>query len=279
MSRKGTISVNTSDIFPIIKKWLYSEHDIFIRELVSNACDAITKRQTLARNTNEEAPEGKVSVEFNSEEKTLTIRDNGIGMTEAEVEKYIARLAFSGAEEFVKKMKETGTETKTDIIGKFGLGFYSAFMVAQKVEINTLSMAKDSVATKWTCEGETDYSFESSSQNEIGTEIKLYLNDESLDFLADHKLRTTLTRYCDFMPYSIYLLDANKSDEKVEAINETIPLWKKDPTTLSDEDYKNFFKKVYPFESEPLFWLHLNVDHPFTLQGFCIFQNSIQRNL
>jgi molecular chaperone HtpG len=271
MSRKGTISVNTSDIFPIIKKWLYSEHDIFIRELVSNACDAITKRQTLARNTNEEAPEGKVSVEFNADEKTLTIRDNGIGMTESEVEKYIARLAFSGAEEFVKKMKETGTETKTDIIGKFGLGFYSAFMVAQKVEINSLSMTKDAVATKWTCEGETDYSFEGSSKNEVGTEIKLYLNEESLDFLADNKLRTTLTRYCDFMPYSIYLIDAKKSEEKIEAINETIPLWKKDPTSLTDDDYKNFFKKLYPFESEPLFWLHLNVDHPFTLQGILYF--------
>jgi molecular chaperone HtpG len=271
MSRKGTISVNTSDIFPIIKKWLYSEHDIFVRELVSNACDAITKRQTLARNTNEEAPEGKVSVEFNADDKTLTIRDNGIGMTEAEVEKYIARLAFSGAEEFVKKMKETGTETKTDIIGKFGLGFYSAFMVAQKVEINSLSMTKDSVATKWTCEGETDYSFETSSKNDIGTEIKLYLNEESLDFLADYKLRTTLSRYCDFMPYSIYLVDAKKSEEKIEAINDTTPLWKKDPTTLTDEDYKNFFKKLYPFESEPLFWLHLNVDHPFTLQGILYF--------
>ncbi|MFZ4714170.1 MAG: molecular chaperone HtpG [Bacteriovoracaceae bacterium] len=271
MGRTGNISVNTNDILPIIKKWLYSEHDIFLRELVSNSCDAITKRQTLARTTNQEAPEGQVWVEFDSDEKTLTIRDNGLGMTEADVEKYIARLAFSGAEEFVKKMKETGTETKNDIIGKFGLGFYSAFMVAKKVEINSLSMEAGAKATKWVCEGETEYSFDDSSFDQVGTEIKLYLNDDSLDFANEGKLSTTLTRYCDFMPYSVFLSDSKKKEENPKAINETVPLWKKDPTTLTDADYKDFYQKLYPYESEPLFWLHLNVDHPFTLQGILYF--------
>ncbi len=271
MSRKGSISVNTNDIFPIIKKWLYSEHDIFLRELVSNACDAITKRQTLARTSNIEAPEGQINISFNAEEKSLTITDNGLGMSEAEVEKYIAHLAFSGAEEFVKKMKDSGVEAKNDIIGKFGLGFYSAFMVAKKVEVESLSWEAGAKATKWTCEGDTDYTFDHSSYTTVGTKIKLYLNEDSYDFATQGKLHTTLTRYCDFMPYSIFLADEAKNDVAPEAINETVPLWKKDPKDLTDEDYKNFYQKLYPYESEPLFWLHLNVDHPFTFQGVLYF--------
>lgn len=271
MSRQGTISVNTSDIFPIIKKWLYSEHDIFVRELVSNACDAITKRHSLARTQNVEAPKGEVFVTVNKEEKTITITDNGLGMNEEEIEKYIARLAFSGAEEFVKKMKDSGTDAKNEIIGKFGLGFYSAFMVAKKVEINSLSMNPGAKAAKWLCEGDTDYTFEDSTKTEVGTEIKLFINDESLDFLELFKVRTTLTRYCDFMPYEVTLVDASKTAENTEVINETVPLWKKDPSTLTDEDYKTFYQKLFPYETEPLFWLHLNVDHPFTLQGVLYF--------
>jgi molecular chaperone HtpG len=270
--RKGSISVKTNDIFPIIKKWLYSEHDIFIRELVSNACDAITKRSTLARTQGHEVPEGKVSIEVDKANKTITITDNGLGMTEAEVEKYIAQLAFSGAEEFVQKMKDMGnTSTKDEIIGKFGLGFYSAFMVAEKVEVESLSMAPGSVPTKWTCLGDTDYEFSESTKTEVGTKITLHIGADGEEFLDTWKFRETLSHYCDFMPYPIFLKDVNEKDATEELINETQPLWKKDPTTLKDEDYKEFYRKMFPAEPEPLFWLHLNVDHPFTLQGVLFF--------
>jgi molecular chaperone HtpG len=293
-SRKGTISVDTTDIFPIIKKWLYSEHDIFIRELVSNACDAITKRNTLAATSGEEKVSGKVTVKVDEENKTITFNDNGIGMTEEEVEKYIAQLAFSGAEEFVKKMQESGNDSKEEIIGKFGLGFYSSFMVAEKVEINSLSMNKDAKPTKWVCSGDTDYEFADSDKTEVGTEITLYINEENADFLNAWKTRSTLAQYCDFMPYPIEMVDvkevkriteenakAEKEEDKkplpVDIINETEPLWKKDPSSLKDEDYKNFYKKMFPMDPEPLFWLHLNVDHPFTLQGILYFP-KLDRN-
>ena len=285
--KKGNISVNTSDIFPIIKKWLYSEHDIFVRELVSNASDAITKRSTLARTTGAETPVGRVTASIDKAANTITIKDNGIGMTEEEVEKYIAQLAFSGAEEFVQKMKDKGEETE-DIIGKFGLGFFSAFMVADKVEVETLSMNEGAKPTKWISEGETEYEFHDSSKSDIGTTITLHINNESKDFLESWKLRQTLKQYCDFMPYTIELIDLNEN-AKIEAenakaekeedkkaisqdiINDTNPLWKKDPSTLKDEDYINFYKKLYPMDDQPLFWLHLNVDHPFTLQGILYF--------
>lgn len=287
-NRKGQISVNTQDIFPIIKKWLYSEHDIFARELVSNACDAITKRATLARQTGAEAPKGKVQVLLDPDAKTITISDNGIGMTEEEVEKYIAQLAFSGAEEFVNKMKESGAETQGDIIGKFGLGFFSAFMVADKVEVETLSMNKGAKAAKWISNGETDYEFAESAKSTVGTDITLFINEEAAEYLGSWKLREVLTRYCDFMPYPIELKDlkeikrieeenakAEKEEDKkplpVDQVNETEPLWKKDPSKLTDEDYKGFYRKLYPMDPEPLFWIHLNVDHPFTLQGVLFF--------
>ena len=271
-TRKGSISVKTNDIFPIIKKWLYSEHDIFIRELVSNACDAITKRATLSRSQGHETPEGKVSILLNKEAKTITISDNGLGMTESEVEKYIAQLAFSGAEEFVQKMKEMGnTSTKDEIIGKFGLGFYSAFMVASKVEVESLSMQPGAVPTKWTCLGDTDYEFSDSTKAEVGTTITLHIAEDSIDFLDKWKFQETLTRYCDFMPYPIGLMDLSNKEATEEIINETTPLWKKDPSTLKDEDYKEFYRKLFPMDPEPLFWLHLNVDHPFTLQGVLFF--------
>lgn len=288
MSRKGQISVNTNDIFPIIKKWLYSEHDIFVRELVSNACDAITKRQSIARSKGLELPEGKVSVLIDKEAKTITIKDNGLGMNEAEVEKYIAQLAFSGAAEFVEQMKENKDENSSDIIGKFGLGFYSSFMVADQVVVNSLSVEEGQAPTQWSCDGSTDYEFNDSTKTEIGTEITLHINEENETFLDTWKTRETLKSYCDFMPYSIELVDLNEN-AKIEAenlkaekeedkkaissdiINDTDPLWKKDPSTLTDEDYKGFFKKLYPAEPEPLFWLHLNVDHPFTLQGILYF--------
>ncbi len=271
-SRKGSISVKTNDIFPIIKKWLYSEHDIFIRELVSNASDAVTKRHTIARSQGHETPEGNVKIEVNKTARTISIEDNGIGMTESEVEKYIAQLAFSGAEEFVQKMKDLGnTSAKDEIIGKFGLGFYSAFMVAEKVVVESLSMHPGSTPTKWVCLGDTDYEFTTSDKTEIGTKITLHVSSEGEEFLDQWKLRETLTRYCDFMPYPISLQDTNEKDAKEEVINETQPLWKKDPSTLKNEDYEAFYRKMFPMEPAPLFWLHLNVDHPFTLQGILFF--------
>lgn len=288
--RKGTITVQTGDIFPIIKKWLYSEHDIFLRELVSNATDAITKRATLARTRNTELPAGSINVRVNKSEKTITIEDNGLGMSEAEVEKYIAQLAFSGAAEFVKKMEETeGAEKGSDIIGKFGLGFYSAFMVAEKVVVDSLSMEEGATPTRWTCEGETDYTFTDSDKKEVGTTITLHVNKDGEEFLDEFKTSETLSNFCDFMPYPIGLLDEEKAptkatkedgsvDEDAPAvaatpniINNTEPLWKKDPKELKDEDYKEFYKKMFPMDPEPLFWIHLKVDHPFTLEGILFF--------
>ncbi len=289
-SRKGQIKVDTSDIFPIIKKWLYSEHDIFLRELVSNATDAITKRATLARTRNEEIPKGQILVNVNKTNKIIEIKDNGLGMTEKEVEKYLAQLAFSGAQEFVKKLESQGAkESAKDIIGKFGLGFYSAFMVSTKVEVETLSMDQGASPTKWVCEGETDYTFEPSTKKEVGTTITLHINDESSEFLSSWKLSETLRNFCDFMPYQINVLDQEakpiypKKEDGTDdtskeptaiaptLINETEPLWKRDPKELKDQDYINFYKKLYPMDGEPLFWLHLKVDHPFTLEGILFF--------
>ncbi|MBC7430161.1 MAG: molecular chaperone HtpG [Bacteriovorax sp.] len=272
-SRKGTISVNTKDIFPIIKKWLYSEHDIFLRELVANATDAITKRATLARTSNQEIPAGKITVTVDKPSKTIVIEDNGLGMTEAEVEKYIAQLAFSGAEEFVQKMKDQGSTPNSDIIGKFGLGFYSAFMVSGRVELESLSMNEGAVPSKWVCEGETDYEFESSTKSDVGTKITLHVNAESEEFLSAWKVSATLKKFCDFMPYEIFVKDSEAVEESANPglVNETQPIWKKDPTTLEDADYIEFYKKQFPMDGNPLFWIHLRVDHPFTLDGVLFF--------
>lgn len=287
-TQKGKISVQTEDIFPIIKKWLYSEHDIFLRELVANACDAITKRQVQGRSTNLVTPEGKIEVKVDQEQKTLTISDNGIGMSAEEVEKYIAQLAFSGAKEFVEKLKDESKEDTDTIIGKFGLGFYSAFMVSDKVEIKTLSMNPNSKGVHWTCEGQTDYTLDEISLKEVGTEIILHINEESKDFLETWKVRSSLKKHCPFMPYPINLIDAvyqrNTLEENLKAqkeedkkpllddiINNTKPIWNRSPQELKDDDYINFFKELYPMESEPLFWIHLNVDHPFNLQGVLYF--------
>ena len=295
--RKGTIQVQTSDIFPIIKKWLYSEHDIFLRELVANATDAITKRATLARTQNLEIPTGDIQVIIDKKAKQIRIIDNGIGMTEEEVEKYIAHLAFSGAEDFVKKMKESGTDTQ-DIIGKFGLGFYSSFMVADEGVVDTLSLNEGAKPARWSCNGDVDYTFSDSDRKEIGTTVTLNLNKESEEFLDGFKLRSTLKNFCDFMPYGIHLHDLEQEaedkkreeEEKKKAkdegkdekdvvetkavaapINDTTPLWKQDPKELKDEDYIQFHRKLFPTDPEPLFWLHLKVDHPFTLEGILFF--------
>ena len=275
--RKGTISVQTGDIFPIIKKWLYSEHDIFLRELVSNSTDAITKRATLGRTANVEIPTGDIKVLVDKEKGIITIKDNGVGMTEEEVEKYIAQLAFSGAEEFVQKMKDAGEEA--DIIGKFGLGFYSAFMVADKVEVQSLSWQEGAKATKWVCEGDVDYTFSDSQKTEVGTDITLFINEESKDFLGVFKVLDILRKYCDFLPYKIEVVDCevrkdeegNIEEQKSYQVNETEPLWRKDPKEITDQQYLDFYKKLYPMDQDPLFWLHLKVDHPFTLEGILYF--------
>ncbi len=275
-NRKGSISVDTADIFPIIKKWLYSEHDIFIRELIANASDAITKRSTLGRIKNQEIPDGKISILINKDEKIIQVTDNGIGMTEEEVEKYIAKLAFSGAKDFVEKIKDSSGDNK-DIIGKFGLGFFSSFMVSSRVDIDTLSMEAGAKPTKWTCTGETDYIFSESNRNEIGTTITLHINEDGEEFLDEYKLKGTIRNHCDFMPYPIFVeTTKNKDDDKKEkeapeALNDTKPLWKQDPTTLKDEDYINFYRKLFPMDQGPLFWIHLKVDHPFTLDGILYF--------
>lgn len=261
--RKGNISVETADILPIIKKWLYSEHDIFLRELVSNACDALSKLKIIAANQNLTCQDPLITVTVDSEKKTLTIEDTGLGMTEEEVEKYLARLAFSGAKDFIEKMKDQGTELKEDIIGKFGLGFYSAFMVADKVTVETLSYQENASAVHWSCDGSTEYHFRPSERDNVGTKITLWINEESQDFLQEYTLNNTLEKYCRFMPHPIQV------GEKV--INEKKPLWCQSPSSLKDEDYQEFYKTLFPFEPEPLFWIHLNIDHPFELQGILYF--------
>lgn len=281
-NRTGSISVHTNDILPIIQKWLYSEHDIFLRELVSNATDAISKRKTIARTRNESIPDGEIIIRVNKKEKIIEVEDNGLGMSESDIEKYIAQLAFSGAQEFVDKMKQSGIEAKDDIIGKFGLGFFSTFMVASKVEVESLSMENGSTPAKWIYEGGTEYSFTECTRTQVGTLVRLHLNDESLDFLDKWKIRSTLVNYNNFMPAPIFLEYFNEKGEKEEQkdkdgnvtrdqINETTPLWRKDPTTLKDEDYIEFYHKLFPMDQDPLFWLHLNVDHPFNLQGILYF--------
>ncbi|MBF0361201.1 MAG: molecular chaperone HtpG [Oligoflexia bacterium] len=292
--KKGTISVNTKDILPIIKKWLYSEHDIFLRELISNSCDAITKRIVLGRTKNVEVPEAEIEVEIDRMEKKIIVHDNGIGMTEEEIEKYIAKLAFSGAEEFVTKMKELGADSKNDIIGKFGLGFYSVFMVADKVEVDSLSVDEGAKAVKWICEGDVDYSFEESKRTTAGTSITLHINSEAAEFLDGYKSRSTIKKYCNFMPFPIYIKDHEEermarkekdkdkekdkkdeasSDEEIvrQALNKVDPLWKKDPTTLKDDDYLSFYRDEFPMDPDPLFWIHLKIDHPFELIGILYF--------
>lgn len=277
--RKGTISVQTNDIFPIIKKWLYSEHDIFLRELISNSTDAITKRAAFARTNNIELPEGKINVSVNNKDKTITISDNGVGMTEEEIEKYITQLAFSGAKEFVEKIEQAG-EKSSDIIGKFGLGFYSSFMVADKVVVNSLSWQDGAKPASWSCQGDTEYTFTEGQKTEVGTDIILHINSENEEFLNEWKINETLRKFCDFMPHTITVSNEekiNEEDYKPSVINEMAPLWKQDPKDIKDEQYLEFFRKLFPMESEPLFWLHLKVDHPFTLEGILFFPKLNQK--
>jgi len=258
----GSIRVQTENIFPIIKKFLYSDHEIFLRELVSNAVDASQKIKTLSSigEAKGELGELKVQVKLDKSAGTITISDNGVGMTTEEVEKYINQVAFSGAEEFVQKYKG---QNENAIIGKFGLGFYSAFMVSSKVEVITKSF-KEGAAVRWECDGSPEYKLEETSlRKERGTDVVLYVDEESKEFLEEERLKGILKRFCRFLPVAIYFGE--------EQINNTQPLWVRKPADLTTEDYQNFYKELYPFSEAPLFWIHLNVDYPFNLTGVLYF--------
>ena len=322
-NKRGTLSINSENIFPIIKKWLYSDHDIFVREMISNGCDAITKLKKLEVMGDYTFPEGhknKIDVIVNPEEKTLKFIDTGLGMTAEEVEEYITQIAFSGATEFLEKYKDKTNDDQ--IIGHFGLGFYSAFMVADEVHIDTLSYKEGAEPVHWECDGGTEYEMGEGNRTEVGTEITLFLNEDSLEFANEYRMREVIEKYCSFMPVEIYLSKANapqeyetieeselrdddvvvehihedaKTEEKendkgeketVEvspardmvkinkrpvSLSDTNPLWMKHPNECTEEEYKEFYRKVFMDYKEPLFWIHLNMDYPFNLKGILYF--------
>ncbi|MBM3402329.1 MAG: molecular chaperone HtpG [Bacteroidetes bacterium] len=298
MQEKGTISIHTENIFPIIKKFLYSDNEIFLRELVANAVDATQKIKRLSSlgEYKGELGEAKVSISFDEKKKTITISDNGLGMTAEEIKKYINQIAFSGATEFVEKFKDA--KDANEIIGKFGLGFYSAFMVADQVEIQSLSYQEGAKAARWICDGSTEFEISEGKRTERGTDVILHINKESKEFLDKGKLQGILDKYCKFLPIPVQFgtksssepdgEDADgkpkyKSVELPNIINNTSPIWTKAPSELKDEDYLAFYQELYPFSEEPLFWIHLNVDYPFNLTGVLYFPKvkndfEIQRN-
>ena len=274
--QKGNIGVTTENIFPVIKKFLYSDHEIFLREIVSNAVDATQKLRTLASKgeLKEEAGDLTVHVSINKDAGTLTVSDRGIGMTEEEIDKYINQIAFSGANDFLDKYKEDANA----IIGHFGLGFYSAFMVSKKVEIVTKSWQPDAKAVKWSCDGSPEFSIEDADKQDRGTDIIMYIDDDSKDFLEENKISDLLKKYCHFLPIAVAFGKKKewKDGKQVETeedniINDTTPIWTKKPSELKDEDYKKFYRDLYPMSDEPLFWIHLNVDYPFNLTGVLYF--------
>lgn len=280
-NKKGNISIHTENIFPIIKKWLYSDKDIFVRELISNGCDAINKYKklvSLGEIENKQDQDYKINVTIDKDNSTLIFEDNGIGMTEEEVEKYINQVAFSGAEDFVNKYKDKMSE-ENDIIGHFGLGFYSAFMVSSKVQIDTLSYKEGAQAVKWVSEGQTEYELSASEvRKSRGTTITLFLADDSKEFLEEYTVRSIIDKYCSFLPVNIYLDVKDSSKEKdenseteIKPLNDTYPLWLKSPKDCTDDEYKEFYRKVFNTFDEPLFWIHLNVDYPFNLKGILYF--------
>jgi len=309
--KKGTLSIDSENIFPIIKKWVYSDHDIFVRELVSNGCDAITKLKKLDMMGEYELPEGykpKIEVIVNPEEKTMKFIDNGLGMTAEEVEEYITQIAFSGATQFLEKYKDKTTDD--EMIGHFGLGFYSAFMVADEVQIDTLSYKEGAKPVHWASQGGTEYEMQEGNKTTVGSEITLFLNEDSLEFANEYRAREVLERYCSFMPVEIFLSKANaepeydtideadvldtdtvvehiteepKEGEEGEpkqkakivrrpvSISDTHPLWTKNPSECTKDDYIDFYRKVFMDYKEPLFWIHLNMDYPFNLKGILYF--------
>ncbi len=304
-AKHGNLSINSDNIFPIIKKWLYSDHDIFFRELISNGCDAITKLKKLDMMGEYALPDdykAKIQVIVNPEEKTLKFIDNGIGMTADEVEEYINQIAFSGATDFIEKYKDKANEDQ--IIGHFGLGFYSAFMVADEVEIDTLSWQEGAQAVHWTCDGGTEFDMEEGKRTEVGTEITLHINEDCLEFCNEYKAKEVIKKYCSFMPTEIYLSKANTTETQIiteqeklptdevveeikkekeedeqklkikkrpELLNETQPLWAKHPNECTREEYLEFYRKVFQDYKEPLFWIHLNMDYPFNMKGILYF--------
>ena len=274
--QKGTIGVTTENIFPVIKKFLYSDHEIFLRELVSNAVDATQKLRTLASFGEFKGELGAldVRVDIDAAAGTLTVRDRGVGMTADDIDRYINQIAFSGAEEFLAKYKDSANA----IIGHFGLGFYSAFMVAKKVEIHSLSYKEGAEAVRWTCDGSPEYTMEKGDRTERGTDIILYIDDESKEFLEQVRIDTLLKKYCRFLPVPVISgkeqewKDGKMTDtDRDLVINATEPQWMKKPADLKDEDYLNFYRELYPGQDDPLFWIHLNVDYPFTLTGILYF--------
>ncbi len=321
--KHGSLSINSENIFPIIKKWLYSDHDIFFRELISNGCDAITKLKKLemiGEYTFPEKYKPAIQVVVDDEKKTLSFTDNGIGMTADEVEEYINQIAFSGAADFLEKYKDKTNEDQ--IIGHFGLGFYSAFMVADEVHIDTLSCQPGAVPVHWECDGGTEFSMEDGTKDTVGTTVTLFLNEDSLEFANEYRAREVITKYCSFMPVEIFLskagapqeyetVDASevteddvvverfteeaKTEEKEnedgtkevveispakekakinkrpESLSDTHPLWTKHPNECTEEEYKEFYRKVFHDYKEPLFWIHLNMDYPFNLKGILYF--------
>ena len=304
-AKSGSLSINSENIFPIIKKWLYSDHDIFYRELISNGCDAITKLKKLDMMGEYELPEGykpRIDVIVNPEKKTLTFKDNGLGMTADEVEEYINQIAFSGAADFIEKYKDKSNADQ--IIGHFGLGFYSAFMVADEVHIDTLSYKEGAKPVHWECDGGTEFSMEDGDKAEVGTTITLFLMEDCLEFCNEYKAREVIRKYCSFMPTEIYLSKEDtketqiiKTEEKLESdevietiqpekegdeeklkikkrpelLNDTNPLWMKSPNECTKDDYVAFYRKVFQDYKEPLFWIHLNMDYPFNLKGILYF--------
>ncbi|MBC7903752.1 MAG: molecular chaperone HtpG [Gemmatimonadaceae bacterium] len=260
--QKGSIRVQTENIFPIIKKFLYSEHDIFLRELVSNAVDATQKIKTLSSigEAKGEMGELRIDVVLDKEAKTITISDKGVGMTAEEVDKYLNQVAFSGAEEFLNKYKG---QNENNIIGHFGLGFYSSFMVSSKVVVVSKSFREGAPAVRWECDGSPEFSLEETEKAERGTDIILHINEESTEFLDESRLRTILEKFCKFLPVAIFY--------EGQQINNTTPAWTKKPSELTDQDYLDFYKSLYPFNDAPLFWIHLNVDYPFNLTGILYF--------
>ncbi len=260
--QKGNIRVQTENIFPIIKKFLYSEHDIFLRELVSNAVDATQKLKTLSSigEAKGEIGELSITIKIDADKKTVTISDKGIGMTGEEVDKYLNQVAFSGAEEFLDKYKG---QNENNIIGHFGLGFYSSFMVSEKVEVITKSFKENAVAVRWECDGSPEFLLEDTEKAERGTDIVMYMNEESKEFLEPQRIKTVLEKFCRFLPVPIIFED--------KQINNPTPAWTKKPSELTVEDYQNFYKELYPFNEAPLFWIHLNVDYPFNLTGILYF--------
>lgn len=268
--QKGSIRVQTENIFPIIKKFLYSDHDIFLRELISNAVDATQKLKTLSSigEAKGELGELKIEVKLDVENKTITISDRGLGMTAEEVEKYINQVAFSGAEEFVNKYKG---QNENNIIGKFGLGFYSAFMVSDRVEIFTKSFREGSKAVRWECDGSPEYMLEETEKEQRGTDIVLHVNEESKEFLDEVRIESVLKRFCRFLPVPIFFIAKDEKEEDLKPINNSSPAWIKKPSELTTEDYQNFYKELYPYNETPLFWIHLNVDYPFNLTGILYF--------